>query len=220
MDTFKENSNLLIMMSGLTGTGKSTIARHLENNINDLIVFHSAEVRNDLNLSPEQIGGTEANYKFSLNDTVFVENVSPKVYAEMLKRAQIELSKSLSVILDGSFSMTWQRQLVYDFVNKHDYPFLVLECVCADEDEVKRRIGLRAGKKNDPLNEAGEWETYLSLKDNSDLLEQDNFAKDLKPPIVTVDTQSGSVELSGLNEGSKNSDIALGLVNLLSELYE
>ena len=208
------------MMHGLTGTGKSTLSKHLENNIKDLRVFHSAEIRNELKLAPKQIGGTDAGYNFNLNDKVFVEEVSPRVYAEMLNRGDEVLNQGMSVVLDGSYSMRWQRKAVYDYALNHDFPFLVLQCVCSDEDEVKKRIISRSEEKHNPLNEADQWETYVSLRDNSDPLVDDYLQSNLKPPIVRFDTHSGEVSTSGISEDDSNVNLAQNLVEIIIQDYE
>ncbi len=182
-------SPILIMMHGLTATGKSRLAVDLAGQLGDTEVIHSAKVRSDLHLTPDDmISHTGSRYKFSLNDSTFVKKVSPVVYREMLARADGYLVNNKNVILDASYSMRWERELVYTFIEDKKIFFIVLSCICNDEKIIESRLSERMYQAHNCLNEAPKWETYLSLKNHSDPIDEDKDTTGLPPKRIIVDT--------------------------------
>ena len=190
----------LIMMHGLTATGKSTLAVSLANQIKNTKVIHSAKVRTDLHMTPDdlvsQIG---RKYQFRLDDNCFVDKVSPAVYKEMLLRAWDFLDGGKNIILDGSYSMRWERERVYDFAKNKEIPFVVLHCVCNHGELIRARLSKRTRHRDDPLNEASDWETYLSLTNHSDSIDEDKDADGVPPKRIIVDTSTSRLKVKNIN---------------------
>jgi len=175
------------MMHGFTAVGKSTIAKYLSSELPHAITLHTAVIRQQLGLAPGQPGAP--SYDFKLDDRVFTDKVSKIVYGTIAQKAERLLQDGISVILDGTYNFTWQRQQVYDLSHRLGVPLVVVHCVCSDEDEVKNRLAKRAHNPDTPFAETNEWETYLSTKELSDPIAQDYIPDGTSPHILKFDTK-------------------------------
>ena len=191
----------LVMMHGLTGVGKSKLAIDIAEKTRNTEILHSAKIRTELQLTPEDLEPEIGEkYQLRLDDKNFVNRVSPVVYKELLVRAKSYLATNKNVILDASYCLKWEREQVYDFVNQRKISYIIIHCLCSDEKEIKRRIAKRNSNLIDPLNEASAWETYLSLKSNSDPIEGDLDSENLHPKRVIVDNYKKNIKLLNFNE--------------------
>ena len=201
------------MMHGLTGTGKSTVAQLLGRTFPNTVVFHSAIIRLSLGLAPDDLSQSGAGYEFSLDDPIFTDTVSRVVYQKIVDEARMAIADGKNVILDGSFSMSWQRELVYALARELEVDFCILHCTCLDEDEIRSRIAMREGQ-TDPFSEAANWNTYLSLRDKSDPLTGDFEDIDFPLWVVNYDTYSRTVEIQAIGE-LQEAQILSGLLESL-----
>jgi histidinol-phosphate phosphatase family protein len=166
---------MLIIMHGLTASGKSTYAKRVAKNLGaDL--FHTAIIRKELSL--------DTGFSFLLDDRKFTEVISPKVYSEMIRRARFSLNMGKDVILDGSFCLRWEREMAYSLARETQQEMVILDCICDELEEIKRRLEERR-KSNDPLSEAKDINTYYSLKEKSDPIAEEEL-EDVS--LVQVDT--------------------------------
>lgn len=79
--------------------------------------------------------------------------------------------------------MKWQGKLAHNYLAHEENLFYIIHCKC--ENEVKKRI--KSGKpKLAILNEAADWVTYLSFKENSAPLEIHLINSEIKSLIVTI----------------------------------
>jgi adenylylsulfate kinase len=110
---------MLVIMAGLPGTGKSTLARALAARLSGRILSKD-EIRQALFSAPE--------IEYSTAQDDFVIQV-------MLRTAGWILQKDPSriVFLDGRpFSRRYQLDLVLKACTEMDQPWCILECVCSD----------------------------------------------------------------------------------------
>ena len=122
-------TNSIIMLAGLPGTGKSTIASKLE----DMLGYdvHSASsVRRDL-----------GHKRYSISK-------SPLVYIELYKRVLHSLDNNKGVILDSVFASRQGRKIIYDIALLYTMNLLIIECLCSEKVAKKRII---SKPKNDGL---------------------------------------------------------------------
>lgn len=180
------DQRMIIMMHGFTAVGKSTMAKYLCSHLPDAITLHTAVVRQQLGLAPGQPGAPR--YEFKLDDFVFVNQVSKKVYGTIAQKAETLLQDGRSVILDGTYNFTWQRQQVYSLSHRLRIPLVVVHCVCSDENEVELRLTSRGRNPDTPYAETNEWESYLSTKELSDPVDQDYMPDGTFPHILRFDT--------------------------------
>ncbi len=110
---------MLILMAGLPGTGKSTLARQLAPRLNAAILSKDT-VRHAL---------------FPIDLVDYSTDQDDFVIDLLLLTAEYiwERYPDKPIILDGrTFSRSSQRQHVIDFANVHGQAWRIIECVCED----------------------------------------------------------------------------------------
>src|SRR3954468_3208238 len=117
---------MLVLMAGLPGTGKSTLARAIADRTGAIVLDKDA-IR--AALFPTEL------IEYSREQDDFVLRV-------MLKVAGWTLGKqpSRAVILDGRpFSKTYQLEMVINFAEWTKVPWRIIECTCS-EDTARLRL--------------------------------------------------------------------------------
>ena len=122
----------LIIMHGLSGSGKSTVARQLVAENRGLRV-RSDRVRH---LLPET-SGASSRYAHATRD---------QVYDELLKIAADILQAGFTAIIDATFLQRRHRQQMAALASQLEVPFFIASCV-APVEELERRI---LNRTNDP----------------------------------------------------------------------
>lgn len=151
----KLNRPVLLVLCGLMGTGKSTIARSLSESLG-WELLRSDALRKEL----AQISPSEHRYE-KFHQGIYSLDFSLKVYRAIFRRASDFLHSGRSVILDGSFKKERDRQEALAVAWKGNADFLLIECQCA-EGEIQRRMTLRAKEDSDPSD--GRWEIFEEQK--------------------------------------------------------
>ncbi len=127
---------MLILMAGLPGTGKSTVASQLASRISAVIL--SKDVVRHAIFPPELI-----EYSTAQDDFVIDLLLQASSYLWNKHPGQV-------IILDGrTFSRASQRQHVLDFAERARQPWRIIECTCPD-DIAKARLS-----RPDPCHPAG-----------------------------------------------------------------
>lgn len=116
---------MIVMMAGLPGTGKSTIARSLAQRLPGAILDK------DL-IRPALFGPEYVEYSRGQDD--FCQEI-------MLQTAAYLLGNNLSlyVLLDGrTFSRRYQRERVFEFCSQLEIKWTILECICSEQTALAR----------------------------------------------------------------------------------
>src|SRR3989338_8176568 len=120
---------MLIIVCGLSGTGKTTIARLLAERTS-AAHLRTDVIRKEVFWSPD-----------------YSEAEKEKVYKLMFERAQ-QLLKGGSVVLDATFLKYRHRQTARKLALAAEAPFYIVEVVCPEEI-VKERLAKRVGDASD-----------------------------------------------------------------------
>lgn len=136
---------MIVMMAGLPGTGKSTLARALAAQVNGA-VLDKDEIRQAL-FGP-------ADIEFSTPQDDFCMEVMLETAGYLLKR-----DSSRVVFMDGRpFSRRYQLERVIEYATSLEQPWRILECVCSEET-ARRRI---EGQEHPAANR--DFALYLRVK--------------------------------------------------------
>lgn len=146
----------LILICGLTGTGKTTLAGALAAETG-IKVISSDIVRKEL----AHIASSERRLE-EFEKGIYTKEWTEKTYSEMINRAKSFLRKGVSVILDATFLEPAYRQKAYESAKELGAEFQIIECVAPDET-VKERLGNRA--RQEGVASDGRWEIYVKQKE-------------------------------------------------------
>ena len=137
----------LIMICGLPGTGKTTIAKQVVNNNSNYVVHSLDEVRKDLGF------------------TAYDEKRNFLAFIEFNYRMVASLKKGSNVIADTNFTTEQLRREIYEISEYYQCELMVVECV-APEQIAKKRIQNRvADYRTEPqYTETNDPEVFDRLK--------------------------------------------------------
>ena len=125
---------IIIMVGGLSGTGKSTLANAVRSTLYGELL-QTDVIRNEL-FTPESSNGK------------YTAAGRQQVYQAMVDRIANSLSRTPTIVLDGTYSKQTFRQSVYEKANELDATVLQVQCQCAPETAVAR-IATRLDAGND-----------------------------------------------------------------------
>ena len=137
-----------IMVAGLSGTGKTSVARAIAGELG-LRVVSSDAVRKSIFPEHKESAGYSKG--------IYSEDSRRRVYKEMIENGTAILRKDGSVILDATFQNAADREMVKQTAESLGAQTRFIECRLKPE-MVRRRLKMRAEKK-DGLSDAT-WETY------------------------------------------------------------
>jgi aminoglycoside phosphotransferase family enzyme/predicted kinase len=123
----------LVIVGGLSGTGKSTLASALAESFGAVLLSTDQIRRSIFRRSSGTVGYGEEFYRPEDRD---------RVYDEMLRLAKEALKDGRSLILDGTFAARRHRGLAYELGATHHAATLFANCRCP-RDVALARIGKR-----------------------------------------------------------------------------
>ena len=130
----QRKSGKLILMSGLSGSGKTTVAKNIARNTG-AIHIRSDAVRKHLAGIPLEATGS---------DTIYTLEMSQKTYDRLLELGMILAQEGFTVILDAKYDRIEHRQKVIDAIKSHNIPLQIVHCTAPIEvlgDRLKSRSG-------------------------------------------------------------------------------
>lgn len=119
---------VLIIVYGLSGTGKTTLSRRIAECLG-IELLSTDEVRLEL-FAPR---GHDRNDK-----RLYDPAKRQQVYEELLRRAESRLSEKLSVVLDGTFHSAKLRQQAVELARLAGAEPCLLHCQCTPEAAIER----------------------------------------------------------------------------------
>jgi len=140
---------MIVLMAGLPGTGKSTLARALASRV-DGTVLSKDEIRHAI-FSPAEV-------EYSTEQDDFVMQIMLEAAAWILRKDPERI-----VFLDGrTFSRHYQIDRVIAAAGTLQQPWRILECVCAEET-ARTRIASQAAAGEHPAGNRNA-DLYLEVK--------------------------------------------------------
>ncbi|MFB2878933.1 AAA family ATPase [Floridanema aerugineum] len=137
-DCTKLGQGSLIMMSGVSGSGKSTVAKKIARQSN-AIHLRSDAVRKHLAGVPLSEKGGE---------DLYTSEMTEKTYNRLLELGILLASAGYSVILDAKYDRQSLRKPVIAAAEKHHLPLQILHCT-APESILRDRLNSRTGDISD-----------------------------------------------------------------------
>ena len=129
---------LLILMRGVSGSGKSTVARELAAHLPAINVRSDVERKRLFGLAPL------AQSKSGLGSGLYTADATQRTYARLKEIAQLVLDAGFSVVLDATFLKHSQRAM-FEAMGK---PFLILACEAPNE-VLRARVAQRQAAQTD-----------------------------------------------------------------------
>lgn len=140
---------MIVLLAGLPGTGKSTLARELAANTSGRVLSKDA-IRHAI---------------FTSNEIEYSSRQDDFCVGLMLETAGYLLGRdpALTVFLDGRpFSRRYQIENVLAAADSLQQPWRILECVCSEET-ARRRIESDAASGSHPAGNRG-YQLYLEVR--------------------------------------------------------
>ena len=176
---------IFFITSGLTGTGKTTVAKKISIDYNTHLIS-TDEIRKKL----EGIEKFERHYD-AYNTGLYSPEKMMYTYEKTLEKADKLLKKGESVTLDATFKTKKQRDLALKIAIKNNAIFLILYCKCP-EKFIKKYLERRVKKKS--ISD-GRWEIYLKQKDS---FEEFNVKEDFVE--IDISNRSYDYQIKVFNE--------------------
>ncbi|BAY25956.1 hypothetical protein NIES2100_57660 [Calothrix sp. NIES-2100] len=130
----KSKQGQLILMSGLSGSGKSTTARYLARQLGAIQIRSDAVRKHLAGIPLLEKGG----------DEIYTPEMTQKTYARLLELGILLANQGFSVILDAKYDRQNLRQEAINQAAEHQIPLQILQCT-APLEVLQERLHQRTG---------------------------------------------------------------------------
>lgn len=158
---------MLIIVCGLQGTGKTTVAKKIAERLN-AVLLRTDVIRKELTSKPS-----------------YTEEEKQKVYNEMFFRARELLKKKRRVVLDATFRKKENRRYAESVAKELSVAFKLVVVECS-EKITRERIKNRRRDESD-----ARLEDYLRFKSSFDPIKRNHIIVDNSRNLEYIDKQLG-----------------------------
>lgn len=159
---------MIVLMAGLPGTGKSTLARELARRTAGRVLSKD-EIRHAL------FAADEIDYSSRQDD--FCQQVMLEAAEYLLRQKPKQF-----LFLDGrTFSRRYQIENVGNFAASLHQDWRILECLCSEET-AKRRLEQQSAAGEHPA-ENRDWQLYLRVKERFEAITLPKVMIDTDQPL-------------------------------------
>ncbi|MBE9126190.1 MULTISPECIES: AAA family ATPase [unclassified Coleofasciculus] len=134
----KTNQGRLMIMSGLSGSGKSTVARRLARHLGAIHLRSDAVRKHLAGISLDQQGG----------DEIYTPEMNQRTYDRLLELGIMLASQGFAVILDAKYDRQALRKEAIAQAQAHQLPLQILHCI-APVEVLCDRLSSRTGDVSD-----------------------------------------------------------------------
>jgi hypothetical protein len=145
----------LVVVIGLSGTGKSTLSRQLARRTG------FAHLTSDV--VRKRLAGIPAHARSAAGDVEWLYSpaMSARTYVTMFEEAAAALAAGRGVILDGTFQRRADRTAARELAARSGAPVLIVHCA-AEENEIRSRLERRREEGKDASD--ADWPVYLDQR--------------------------------------------------------
>ena len=133
----------IIIMHGLSGSGKSSLARRLVGNPGAIQIRSDVERKRLFKLDTEQSSGSK------LRQGIYTQDATQRTYDHLEDLARIIMLAGFCVIVDACFLKSKHRNQFKRLAQKHEVPFIIISCNTSI-GVLRDRITTRTETQNDP----------------------------------------------------------------------
>ncbi len=167
---------ILFVTTGLTGSGKTTVARKFA-------VDYNAKMISTDTVRKEFAGIDKYERHFDAYNTgLYSPDKMKQIYNKVFEKADILLNNKKNVILDATFITRKLRDISRRLAEKNNADFLILYCNCP-EKKVKNYLENRVKKKS--ISD-GRWEIYIEQKNS--------YEKPLSKDAIEIDVSVNDLD--------------------------
>lgn len=180
---------VLVVMSGLSGTGKSTVARELAR------VLRADHHRSDEIRKAR--AGIEGSAREAFGEGVYQREMTAATYQRLLELGGAAIRAGRPVILDATFLDGRWRHAAAELARNRNVPMLLVETV-TDDAVLEARLAVRAARRDDPSDA------------DSDIMRHQRSRLARKPPGVPAEVLTATIDTT--MEGYVDLDPALAVL--------
>jgi len=142
-----EHRPAVIITTGLSGSGKSWLARRLVERVGLIRVRSDIERKRLYGLPPQ------AHSASSINDRLYSPGATERTYARLVEAAEAICEAGVPALIDAAFLKRWQRDRLRRMAAAHGLDFRIIDCQ-APASTLAERIRARQARGDD-ASEAG-----------------------------------------------------------------
>ena len=146
-DLATESRGALVLMHGLSGSGKTTIAAGLADSLRAVHVRSDVERKRMHGLAPDARTGS------GVGEGIYAPSDTERTYAHLVALARPSIDAGYPVIVDATFLELRHRELFRRLARDSGVPFAIVSCRAPD-DVLRQKVAQRA-KDGTDASEAG-----------------------------------------------------------------